>query len=67
MTNQELKAQTFKESYAKWQEKQEEYYRRCPEQKLYDEGNISWSEYLQLAKEREQQEREFYKGNENYA
>ena len=66
MTNKELKAQTFKTAYTKWQQKQEEHYKRCPEQKLYDEGVIGWNEYLQLTKEREEKEREFYKGNEDY-
>lgn len=60
------KQEIFKESMEKLKAKKEELYRREPERKLYDEGQITWSQYLKRAKAREEKEREFYKGNENY-
>ncbi|HEK9982064.1 TPA: hypothetical protein TUU08_000168 [Streptococcus equi subsp. zooepidemicus] len=62
MTKQEI----FEESMAKLKKKEEELYKREPERKLYDEGKITWSEYLKRAKEREAKEREKFKGNEAF-
>ncbi|WBW49426.1 hypothetical protein O6R05_05300 [Peptoniphilus equinus] len=53
MTKQEI----FKESMARLKKKEEELYKREPERKLYDEGKITWSEYLKRAKVREEKER----------
>ena len=62
MTKQEI----FKESMAKLKNKQDELYKREPERKLYDEGKITWTEYLKRAKAREEKEREKFKGNEAF-
>lgn len=66
MTNQESKRQSFLESARNHNKKQEEFYKRHPEQKLYDEGKITWTEYLKLSKETKEKERKLYKGNKNY-
>lgn len=62
MTKQEI----FKESMAKLKKKEEEFYKREPERKLYDEGKISWSEYVKRAIKRENEERKRFKGNEAF-
>ena len=62
MTRQEI----FEESMAKLKKKEEEFYKREPERKLYDEGKITWTEYLKRAKAREEKEREKFKGNEAF-
>lgn len=51
------KQEIFKESMEKLKAKKEELYRREPERKLYDEGKITWSQYLKRAKVREEKER----------
>lgn len=60
------KHEIFKESMTKLKKKEEEFYKREPERKLYDEGKISWSEYVKRAIERESTEREKFKGNEAF-
>jgi hypothetical protein len=45
MTKQEI----FKEATKKLNEKRASLYKREPERKLYDEGKISWNEYLKRA------------------
>jgi hypothetical protein len=45
MTKQEI----FKEATKKLNEKKASLYKREPERKLYDEGKISWNEYLKRA------------------
>lgn len=62
MTKQEI----FKESMAKLKNKQDELYKREPERKLYDEGKITWTEYLKRAKKREEELRKKYAGNEAF-
>ncbi|MBS4899891.1 MAG: hypothetical protein KHZ87_03905 [Clostridiales bacterium] len=62
MTKQEI----FRESTTNLKRKTAVLYEREPERKLYDEGKIGWNEYLKLAKKREEEQREFYKGNENF-
>ncbi|KRN53903.1 hypothetical protein IV72_GL000136 [Atopobium minutum] len=66
MTNKEAKRQSFLEATAKLKEKKRLLYEREPEQKLYDEGKIAYSEYLKRYKERKQKERENFKGNKAY-
>lgn len=62
MTKQEI----FKESMKKVREKEQALYEREPERKLYDEGKITWTEYLKRAKEREEELRKKYAGNEAF-
>ena len=62
MTKQEI----FKASMRKLKKKEEEFYEREPERKLYDEGKISWTEYLKRAKAREEKERVKFKENEAF-
>lgn len=62
MTKQEI----FKESMAKLKKKQDELYKREPERKLYDEGKITWTEYLKRAKKREGELRKKHAGNEAF-
>nr|DAK95801.1 MAG TPA: hypothetical protein [Caudoviricetes sp.] len=45
MTKQEI----FKEATKKLNEKKATLYKKEPERKLYDEGKISWNEYLKRA------------------
>lgn len=45
MTKQEI----FKEATKNLNEKKASLYKREPERKLYDEGKISWNEYLKRA------------------
>lgn len=45
MTKQEI----FKEATKKLNEKKASLYKKEPERKLYDEGKISWNEYLKRA------------------
>lgn len=66
MTNKELKRQSFLELTKNRRAKQDAFYRRFPERKLYDEGKIGWNEYLKLAKETKEKERAHYRGNANY-
>jgi len=66
MTNQEIKRRSFLKASKNRQAKQEAFYRRFPERKLYDEGKIGWNEYLKLAKETKDKERARYRGNANY-
>jgi hypothetical protein len=66
MTNKELKRQSFLEATRKRKAKQNAFYLRFPESKLYDEGKIGWNEYLKLAKETKEKERAHYRGNANY-
>lgn len=63
MTNQE----TFKNSMAELKAKKAAKYEREPERHLYDEGKISWPEYLKRAKERKEQERAKFDGCKAYA
>jgi len=46
MTNSEWKRQTFLEATKRLQEKKKEADRKDPARKEYDEGRISWNEYL---------------------
>lgn len=62
MTKQEI----FKDSMAKLKAKEEAFYKREPERKLYDKGTITWTEYLKMAKEREEKEREKYAGSKAF-
>lgn len=66
MTKQELKRQSFLEAASYRQAKQEAFYRRFPERKLYDEGKIGWNEYLKFAKETKEKERAYFRGNAHY-
>lgn len=54
MTKQEI----FKEATKNLNEKKASLYKREPERKLYDEGKISWNEYLKraIAKKRKLEE-----------
>lgn len=62
MTKQEI----FKDSMTKLKAKEKAFYKREPERKLYDEGKITWTEYLKRAKEREEKEREKYAGSKAF-
>ena len=66
MTNKELKRQSFLEATRNRKAKQNAFYLRFPERKVYDEGKIGWNEYLKLAKETKENERAHYRGNANY-
>ena len=46
MTNKELKRQTFLEAAKRRNETKNEAYKMDPARKEYDEGWISWNEYL---------------------
>ena len=54
MTKQEI----FKEATKKLNEKKASLYKREPERKLYDEGKISWNEYVKRAITRKEREKE---------
>lgn len=61
------KREIFKQAFKAYEDKQNALYDREPELKLYEQGEISWQDYLRLSNERKVIERETYKDNENYA
>lgn len=58
-----MKNQIFIDSFNNLTKKKADLYRREPEQKLYDEHQIGFATYLEMARTRKETERNFYKNN----